>query len=67
LEIEIIHRRSPGGSRTDFDQRAGGFFEIAAAIGNPNGLMHRMLQEDRDWQIAAVATWLAVGDGPALH
>ena len=39
--------------------------EIEAAIGR-DGYMRRMLQEDRDQQIAAVARWLAGGDD-TLH
>jgi hypothetical protein len=34
LEIEIVHRQSPGGWRTDFDQHAGGFLERAACDRN---------------------------------
>jgi hypothetical protein len=40
--------------------------ELEAALG-PNGFARKMLQEDRDAQIAAVARWLAIGDGIALH
>jgi hypothetical protein len=39
--------------------------EIEAAIGR-DGYMRRILQEDRDQQIAAVARWLAGGDD-TLH
>jgi hypothetical protein len=39
--------------------------EIEAAIG-PDGYARKMLQEDRDQQIAAVARWLSGGD-ETLH
>jgi hypothetical protein len=40
--------------------------EIEAAIGR-DGYMRAMLCASRNEQIAAVATWLAIGDGIALH
>lgn len=39
--------------------------EIEAAIG-PDGFCRKMLQADRDQQIAAVARWLAIGSA-TLH
>jgi hypothetical protein len=39
--------------------------EVAGAIG-PSGYARKMLQEDRDAQIAAVVAWLTGNDG-TLH